>query len=57
MLNPTQKLAENIFDVKAVSRVPTRDGYGKGVVEAGGQDERGGGRCAHPPGPPPPPLL
>src|SRR3989344_3882329 len=40
MLNPTQKLVENIFDVKAVSRVPTRDGYGKGVVEAGEKDER-----------------
>ncbi|MBI2049284.1 MAG: transketolase family protein [Parcubacteria group bacterium] len=40
MLNPIQKLAENIFDVKTVSRVPTRDGYGKGVAEAGEKDER-----------------
>ena len=40
MLNPNQKLAENIFDRKTVSRVPTRDGYGKGVVEAGEKDER-----------------
>ena len=40
MLNKAQKLAENILDMKAVSRVPTRDGYGKGVVEAGEKDER-----------------
>ena len=40
MLNKAQKLAENIFDMKAVSRVPTRDGYGKGVVEAGEKDAR-----------------
>ena len=40
MLNQKQKLVENIFDTKAVSRVPTRDGYGKGVLEAGEKDER-----------------
>ena len=40
MLNKAQKLAENILDMKAVSRVPTRDGYGKGVVEAGEKDAR-----------------
>ena len=40
MLNKAQKLAENIFDVKAVSRVPTRDGSGKAVLAAGEKDGR-----------------
>ncbi len=40
MFNPNQKISENIFDAKAVSRAPTRDGYGKGVVEAGEKDAR-----------------
>ncbi|MBI3020248.1 MAG: transketolase family protein [Parcubacteria group bacterium] len=40
MLNPTQKLVENIFDLEKIGKVPTRDGYGKGVVEAGEKDER-----------------
>jgi len=39
MINPNQKLKENIFDAD-VEQAPTRDGYGKGVLEAGEKDER-----------------
>ena len=38
MLNPDAKLAANIFDKPDMA--PTRDGFGKGVVEAGKADER-----------------
>ena len=38
MLNPEAKLAENIFEKPAVAS--TREGFGKGVVEAGKADER-----------------
>lgn len=38
MIDPTQKLAENIFD--APEKAATRDGFGKGAVEAGKADER-----------------
>ncbi len=38
MINPEQKLASNIFD--APEKAPTRDGFGKGSVEAGKADER-----------------
>ncbi len=38
MINPTAKLAENIFDKPAMAS--TREGFGKGVVEAGKLDER-----------------
>lgn len=38
MINPEQKLATNIFD--APEKAPTRDGFGKGSVEAGKADER-----------------
>lgn len=38
MLNPEAKLTANIFDKPDV--VPTRDGFGKGAVEAGKVDER-----------------
>ena len=40
MINKKAKLVENIFDKKALEQGPTRDGYGKGVVEAGEKDER-----------------
>ncbi len=42
MLNPDAKLATNIFDppVGGVDLAPTRDGFGKGVLEAGKADER-----------------
>lgn len=39
MLNQLQKLKQNIFDAD-VEQAPTRDGYGKGVLEAGEKDER-----------------
>src|SRR3989338_8943690 len=38
MLNPDAKLAANIFDTPAVQT--TREGFGRGVVEAGEADER-----------------
>lgn len=38
MLNPDAKLAENIFDKPAMAS--TREGFGKGAVEAGTADER-----------------
>lgn len=38
MLNPTVKLKSNIFDKPDMA--PTRDGFGKGSVEAGHADER-----------------
>jgi transketolase len=39
-INPEAKLADNLFDLKVVEQKPTRDGFGKGVVEAGEKDER-----------------
>jgi transketolase len=39
MLNPTAKLSEKIFSPD-IPKAPTRDGFGKGVVEAGRVDER-----------------
>lgn len=39
MLNQSQKLRQDIFDAD-VEQAPTRDGYGKGVLEAGEKDER-----------------
>ena len=39
MLNKEAKLKENIFSAD-VEQAPTRDGYGKGVLEAGEKDER-----------------
>ncbi len=38
MLNPDAKLAANVFDKPDLA--PTRDGFGKGAVEAGKADER-----------------
>jgi len=40
MINPSAKLVNNVFDLEVLEKVPTRDGYGKGVVEAGEKDER-----------------
>jgi transketolase len=37
MLNTSAKLVENIFDPK-IAQAPTRDGFGKGAVEAGKAD-------------------
>ncbi|MEK7124954.1 MAG: transketolase C-terminal domain-containing protein [Patescibacteria group bacterium] len=40
MINSKAFLTEHIFDSARVQMVPTRDGYGKGLVEAGEKDER-----------------
>ncbi|MBI4118372.1 MAG: transketolase family protein [Parcubacteria group bacterium] len=40
MINPKAKLVTAIFDSKSLEKAPTRDGFGKGVVEAGTKDER-----------------
>ena len=40
MINPDAKLIENLFDKEKIEMKPTRDGYGKGLVEAGEKDER-----------------
>ncbi len=39
MLEPSSKLSEKIF-TDAIDKAPTRDGFGKGAVEAGKKDER-----------------
>jgi transketolase len=36
----TKKILADLTKADALEMVPTRDGYGKGVVEAGGKDER-----------------
>lgn len=38
MLNPLAHLVENVFD-PAIEKKPTRDGFGKGTVEAGKENE------------------
>jgi transketolase len=40
MINKNAKLVENILDIDALEKGATRDGFGKGVVEAGEKDER-----------------
>ncbi|MDP3954669.1 MAG: transketolase family protein [bacterium] len=40
MINPKAKLVENLFDKDRMEFLPTRDGFGKGLVEAGEKDER-----------------
>src|SRR4030043_2193093 len=39
MLNPNVKLSEKIFS-KDIEKIPTRNGYGEGLVIAGEKDER-----------------
>lgn len=39
MINKEAKLAENIFDKDTLEAEPTRNGFGKGLVEAGEKDE------------------
>lgn len=45
MVNKGLKLNKNIFD-KSVEMVPTRNGYGKGLVEAGEKNENVVALCA-----------
>lgn len=40
MINKEQKLAPNIFDSDALEKIPTRDGFGYGLIEAGERDSR-----------------
>lgn len=40
MINPKAKLIADIFDKSKIQMVATRDGYGKGLVEAGEKDDR-----------------
>ncbi|HET8575100.1 MAG TPA: transketolase C-terminal domain-containing protein [Candidatus Paceibacterota bacterium] len=46
MIKEEQHLAENIFDTDALPKGPTRDGFGKGLVEAAEKDERVVALCA-----------
>ncbi len=39
-VNPKAHLVKHLFDGKKIERVPTRDGFGTGVVEAGKKDPR-----------------
>lgn len=46
MTNPDAKLVANIADTKSLEQKPTRDGFGKGLVEAGERDNRVVALCA-----------
>src|SRR3989344_3168882 len=39
-LNPQANLIQNPFDLAALEKKPTRDGFGKGLLEAGEKDSR-----------------
>ena len=40
MINKNAKLIANLFDKDSLELVATRDGYGKGLIEAGEKDQR-----------------
>lgn len=46
MINSDAKLVDNLTDKKNIQMVPTRDGFGKGLVEAGEKDQRVVALCA-----------
>lgn len=46
MLNKDVHLVDNLLDTKNIQMVPTRDGFGKGLVEAGEKDQRVVALCA-----------
>jgi len=46
MIQEQAHLTQNIFDTKSIERGPTRDGFGKGLVEAAQADERVVALCA-----------
>jgi transketolase len=46
MLNENSKLNNNTFDIEKLKQVPTRDGFGHGLVEAGEADEKVLALCA-----------
>ncbi len=37
-INPAARLVKNLFDTKALKQLPTREGFGEGLVEAGKND-------------------
>lgn len=45
-INPEIKIVENILDVKALEQVPTRNGYGEGLVDAADENEHVVALCA-----------
>ena len=46
MISKEAKLVDAAYDTETVERVPIRDGFGKGIVEAAEQDERVVALCA-----------
>lgn len=38
-LNPEMYLARTLFDAKSLKQIPTRNGYGEGLIEAGRKDK------------------
>ena len=46
MLNENSKLNENVFDIEKLKQIPTRDGFGRGLVEAGEADSKVVALCA-----------
>lgn len=46
MINKNAKLIENIFDKNTLKQIPTRDGFGKGLVEAGEKNKEVVALCA-----------
>ena len=46
MINKDDRLVDNLLDTKNIQMVPTRDGFGKGLVEAGEKDQRVVALCA-----------
>lgn len=46
MIRDDQKLVDNIFDLETIEKVPTRNGFGTGLVEVGERDERVVAICA-----------
>ena len=46
MVNQWTKLIANVFDLKVLEQLPTRKGYGEGLLEAGEKDKRVMALCA-----------
>lgn len=46
MLNENSKLNDNVFDLEKLKQTPTRDGFGRGLVEAGEADSKVVALCA-----------
>ena len=46
MINKEAHLIDNLLDTKNIQMVPTKDGFGKGLVEAGEKDQRVVALCA-----------